>query len=145
MLVGGCAGSTSGGIKSVRIMLVFKYIYVEMLKLLHPNLVRMVKMRHTVVDRPVLANILSFIFVYTTVMIVSILLVSLETPGMMTSIGSVVASLGNIGPGFGSVGPTSNYAHLGIFSKWVLSLDMVMGRLEILTILILFLPQTWKK
>jgi trk system potassium uptake protein TrkH len=145
MLVGGCAGSTSGGIKSVRIMLVFKYIYVEMLKLLHPNLVRMVKMRHTVVDRPVLANILSFIFVYTTVMIVSILLVSLETPGMMTSIGSVVASLSNIGPGFGSVGPTSNYAHLGVFSKWVLSLDMVMGRLEILTILILFLPQTWRK
>jgi len=145
MLVGGCAGSTSGGIKSVRVMLVLKYIYVEMLKLLHPSLVRTVKMRNNVVDRNVLASILGFIFVYTTVMIASILLVSLETPDMMTAIGSVVASLSNIGPGFGSVGPTSNYAHLGDFTKWVLILDMVMGRLEILTILILFLPQTWKK
>ncbi len=145
MLVGGCAGSTSGGIKSIRIMLVLKYTYGEILKLLHPNLVMTVKIRHSTVERTVLANILGFIFVYTTVMIISILLVAFETPDMTTAIGSVVASLSNIGPGFGTVGPTSNYAHLGTFTKWVLSLDMVMGRLEILTILILFLPQTWKK
>ncbi|MFH2132836.1 MAG: potassium transporter TrkG, partial [bacterium] len=98
-----------------------------------------------VVDRYVLANILGFIFIYTTVMAVSILLVSFQVDDMVTAIGSVIASLGNIGPGFGTVGPTENYAHLGKFTKWILSLDMVMGRLEILTILILFLPKTWRK
>ncbi|MBT6611085.1 MAG: TrkH family potassium uptake protein [Deltaproteobacteria bacterium] len=145
MIMGGCAGSTAGGIKSVRLMLVLKYMYTEALKLLHPNLIRTVKMRNSVLDRNVLANILGFIFIYTAVMVVSILLVSLEINDMVTAIGSVVASLSNIGPGFGSVGPTENYAHLGIFTKWILSLDMVMGRLEILTILILFFPKTWQK
>lgn len=145
MIMGGCAGSTAGGIKSVRLMLVLKYMYAEILKLLHPNLIRTVKMRNAVIDRSVLANILGFIFIYTSVMGVSILLVSFEVGDMTTAIGSVVASLSNIGPGFGTVGPTENYAHLGSFTKWILSLDMVMGRLEILTILILFLPGTWRK
>ncbi|MCP4757555.1 MAG: TrkH family potassium uptake protein [Proteobacteria bacterium] len=145
MLMGGCAGSTAGGIKSVRFMLMFKYMYTETLKLLHPNLIRTVKLRNSVVDRQVLASILGFILIYASVMVISILLVSLETDDMVTSIGSVIASLSNIGPGFGSVGPTENFAHLGQFTKWILSMDMVMGRLEILTILVLFLPKTWKK
>lgn len=145
MIMGGCAGSTAGGVKSVRFMLVIKYMYSEMLKLIHPNLIKTVKIGDTVIDRSVLASILSFIFVYTAVLILSILLVSIETNDMVTALGSVVASLGNIGPGFGDVGPTDNYAGLGFFTKWILSLDMVMGRLEIMTILILFLPQTWKR
>ena len=145
MVMGGCAGSTAGGVKSVRFMLVIKYMYVETLKLLHPNLIRTVKIQDSVVERNILSNILGFIFIYATVMILSILLVSLDTNEMVTAIGSVVASLSNIGPGFGTVGPTENYAHLGSFTKWILSLDMVMGRLEILTILILLLPTTWKK
>lgn len=145
MFMGGCAGSTSGGIKAMRFMLVIKYIYTELLKVLHPNLIRTVKLNNTTVERSILSSILGFIFIYISVMSVSILLVSIEIDDMMTAIGSVVASLSNIGPGFGSVGPTSNYAHLGQFTKWVLSLDMAMGRLEILTILILFFPQTWKK
>lgn len=145
MIMGGCAGSTAGGIKSVRLMLVLKYMHTEILKLLHPNLIRTVKMRNAVIDRNVLSSILGFIFVYTAVMAVSILFVSFEASDMTTAIGSVIASLSNIGPGFGTVGPTENYAHLGSFTKWILSLDMVMGRLEILTILILFLPGTWRK
>lgn len=145
MIMGGCAGSTAGGVKSVRFMLVIKYMYSEMQKLIHPNLIKTVKIGDTVIDRSVLASILSFIFVYSAVLIFSILLVSIETNDMVTALGSVVASLGNIGPGFGDVGPTDNYAGLGSFTKWILSLDMVMGRLEIMTILILFLPQTWKR
>jgi trk system potassium uptake protein TrkH len=145
MVIGGCAGSTAGGIKAVRLMLVMKYAYVELLKLIHPNLIRTVKVQDGVVDRNVLSSILGFIFVYASVMIFSILLVSIETNDMVTAIGSVSACLGNIGPGFGTVGPMENYTHLGHFTKWMLSLDMVMGRLEILTILILFLPKTWKK
>lgn len=144
MVMGGCAGSTAGGAKAVRIMLVLKYMYVEMLKLLHPNLVRDVKMQEKVVDRSVLSSILGFLFIYITVMVFSILLVSFQTD-FTTAIGSVVACLSNIGPGIGSVGPTENYAHLGDFTKWVLSLNMVLGRLEILTLLILFLPQSWGK
>lgn len=145
MVMGGCAGSTSGGIKTMRFMLVIKYIYTELLKVLHPNLIRTVKLKDETVERSVLSSILGFIFIYIMVMVISILLVSIEIEDMMTAIGSVVASLSNIGPGFGSVGPTSNYAHLGQFTKWILSLDMAMGRLEILTILILLFPQTWKK
>ena len=145
MIMGGCAGSTAGGIKSVRLMLVLKYMHTEILKLLHPNLIRTVKMRTAVIDRNILANILGFIFIYSAVITISILLVSLEIEDMTTAIGSVIASLSNIGPGFGTVGPTENYAHLGSFTKWVLSLDMVMGRLEIMTILILFLPGTWRR
>lgn len=145
MLIGGCAGSTAGGIKTVRVLLVFKYMYTEMLKLLHPNLIRSVKLGTTTVERNVLASILGFIFIYVGVMSASILLVSLETQDFLTAVGSVVASLSNIGPGLGTVGPTSNYAHLGSFTKWILSLDMAMGRLEIVTILILFLPRAWVK
>ncbi len=145
MIMGGCAGSTAGGIKSIRFMLVLKYMYVETLKMIHPNLIRTVKIQDSVVERNVLANILGFIYLYTAVMIVSVLLVSIETNDMITALGSVIASLGNIGPGFGTVGPTENYAHLGSFTKWILSMDMVMGRLEILTFLVLFLPHTWKK
>lgn len=145
MVIGGCAGSTAGGIKSVRVMLVLKYMYSEILKLLHPSLIRPVKMRNSLIDSDILASILGFIFIYTTVMVFSILLVALENSDMMTSISAVIASLNNIGPGFGTVGPTDNYAHLSQFTKWILSLDMVMGRLEIMTILVLFLPKTWKK
>lgn len=145
MVIGGCAGSTAGGIKAVRLMLVMKYAYVELLKLIHPNLIRTVKVQDGVVDRNVLSGILGFIFVYASVMVFSILLVSIETNDMVTAIGSVISSLGNIGPAIGSVGPMENYSHLGPFTKWILALDMVLGRLEILTILVLFLPKTWKK
>jgi len=145
MMIGGCAGSTSGGIKAVRIMLVLKFMYVETLKLIHPTLIRTVKVQESTVERNVLASILGFIFIYICVLIVSVLLISIETNDFMTAIGSVVSSLSNIGPGFGTVGPASNYAHLGDFSKWILSLNMIMGRLEILTVLVLFFPQTWRK
>ncbi|MDT8445365.1 MAG: TrkH family potassium uptake protein [bacterium] len=144
MVMGGCAGSTSGGVKSVRIMLVLKYMYVEMLKLLHPHLVRDVKMQDQVVERSVLSSILGFLFIYISVMVFSILLVSFQTD-FITAISAVIACLSNIGPGLGSVGPTDNFAHLGDFTKWVLSLNMVLGRLEIITLLILFLPQSWSK
>lgn len=145
MLVGGSAGSTAGGIKSVRILLVFKYMHVEMLKLIHPNLVKSIKIRDTSVQPKVVAGILSFLFVYTSVLIGSILIVAINAPDMLTAIGSVIACLSNIGPGFGTVGPTENFAHLSSLTKWVLSLDMAMGRLELLTVLVLFLPQTWMK
>ncbi|MDX2469043.1 MAG: TrkH family potassium uptake protein [SAR324 cluster bacterium] len=145
MIAGGSAGSTAGGVKTVRIMLILKYMYAEMQKLIHPNLVKTIKIQQVQVEPPLLASILSFVFIYLTVMIFSIMLVSFEVDDLLTAISSVIACLGNIGPGLGSVGPTENFAHLGDFTKWVLSLNMVMGRLEILTILLLFLPQTWKK
>jgi trk system potassium uptake protein len=145
MLIGGCAGSTSGGIKAVRILLVLKYMYVNLLKSLQPLLVRNVRLRKTYVDQTVLSGILSFIFMYISVMSLSILLVALDTDDFITAVGSVVACLSNIGPGLGSVGPASNYAHLGSFTKWILIMDMITGRLEVLTVLVLFFPRTWQK
>ena len=145
MVIGGSAGSTAGGMKTVRILLVIKYMHSEMLKLLHPNLVRTVKLQKTQVPRNVLAGIMGFTFIYSAVMIVSIMLVSLEIEDMTTAISAVLACLGNIGPGLGNVGPYDNFSGLGDFTKWVLSFNMLMGRLEILTMLVLLLPQTWQK
>lgn len=145
MIMGGCAGSTAGGIKSVRILLVLKYMYLEIVKLLHPAMIRTVKLGKNVVHREVLNSILGFIFIYTSIMAFSILAVSLETSDVTTAFSAVIACLSNIGPGLGEVGPTDNFAALGDFTKWVLSLNMVMGRLELLTIVILFFPQTWRK
>lgn len=102
-------------------------------------------MRNFVLDRIVLANIPGFIFVYAAAMVMSILLVSFEINDKVTAISSVIAGLSNVGPGFGTVGLTENYAHVGIITKMILSLDMVMGRLEILAILTLFHPKTWQK
>ncbi|OGG93260.1 MAG: hypothetical protein A2527_13510 [Candidatus Lambdaproteobacteria bacterium RIFOXYD2_FULL_50_16] len=145
MIMGGCAGSTSGGVKSVRVMLVLKFTYVEMLKMLHPNIVRDVKMQNQAVERSVASGILGFIFLYLSVMIFSVLLISLETNDFVTALSAVIACLSNIGPGLGQVGPTDNYSGLGDFTKWILSANMVLGRLELLTILVLFLPQTWRR
>lgn len=145
MLIGGCAGSTSGGIKVVRILLVFKYMYIELLKILHPSLFKSIKINKTSVETQTVAGILGFLFIYITILMSSILLISIVENDMMTIISSVMTCLSNVGPGFSQVGPTDNFAHLNSFTKWVLSLDMLMGRLELLTIIILFLPHTWRK
>ncbi|MGK0289064.1 MAG: trk system potassium uptake protein TrkH [bacterium] len=145
MIMGGCAGSTGGGVKVVRILLIFKYMYIELLKLVHPNLVRNIKIRKESVEKDVIASALGFIFIYTSVLMISILLVTLETDNMLTAIGGVISSLSNVGPGFGTIGPTENFAHLGTLTKWVFAIDMLMGRLELLTVIILFFPQSWRK
>lgn len=145
MIAGGCAGSTSGGIKWVRILLVFKYIYLELLRLVHPRLVVHAKLNKMRVSQNILSNIFAFIFLYLTILVVVTLLISLEGHSLLTSMGAAVSALGNVGPGLDAVGPVQNYAHFSSYSKWVLLLAMLMGRLELMTVIVLFMPFIWRR
>lgn len=145
MVVGGCAGSTSGGVKALRVFLIFKYSYVTLLRLIHPNLVRQVKLHSTTVSMQVLTGIIVYAFLYAHILILSTALVLIETADLTTALSSVIASLSNVGPALAGVGPTETYANLGALSKWVLAADMLVGRLEILTLVVLFLPNFWQR
>ncbi len=145
MFIGGCAGSTGGGMKVARIVLLFKHAQVQMFRLIHPRAIRLVKLGKRPVDKEVLHAILGFFALYIGVFVVGSLLVS--ATGMdFTSAGSaVIACLSNIGPGLGSVGPTDSFAYVPAFGKWVLIFCMLMGRLELFTVLVLFFPSFWRK
>ena len=145
MMAGGCAGSTSGGIKWVRILLVFKYIGMEMLRLLHPRVVVHAKINHVRVTPDILNNIFAFIFLFFTSLVVVTLLLSLEGQSVLTSFGAAVSALANIGPGLDSVGPMGNYFHLSAYSKWILIAAMLLGRLELITVFVLFMPALWRR
>jgi trk system potassium uptake protein len=145
MFIGGCAGSTGGSIKIIRIMLVLKHSINEIKKLLHPNAYLPVRMGGRVVQPEVITNVLGFFLLYMVIFASGSVAMAALGLDALTAISSVAATLGNIGPGLGSIGPTENYAHIPLMGKWLLSFFMLMGRLEIYTILILFVPEFWKK
>lgn len=145
MIAGGCAGSTSGGVKWVRILLVFKYIRMELLRLLHPRVVIHAKLNQGRVTPDILSNIFAFIFLYLTTLAVVTLLLALDGASILTAIGGAASALGNIGPGLDAVGPAENYGGLSTYSKWVLLLAMMLGRLELMTIFVLFMPHVWRR
>ena len=143
--MGGCSGSTSGGIKVMRIQILIKYIYRELLRIMHPNIVMDIKMNKRHLEEDIIFKIISFLLIHFLVIAISVLLVSIETKDFLTALSSVLASTGNIGPAFGNVGPLDTFSSLGNLSKLVLSLDMLMGRLELFTVIILFIPRFWKR
>jgi trk system potassium uptake protein TrkH len=145
MVVGGCAGSTAGGIKVARLLLLFKHAQVQIYRLIHPRAVRLVKLGTKPVDRDVMHSILGFFAVWMGVFFIATLLMAAAGLDMLSAAGSVVATLGVVGPGFGSVGPMENYAHIFPFGKTVLILCMLLGRLELFTVLVLFVPSLWHK
>ncbi|MBE6043629.1 MAG: TrkH family potassium uptake protein [Clostridium thermopalmarium] len=145
MFIGGCAGSTSGGIKNIRILLLFKVIKREILKVVHPKAVYTIKVDGKSIDEETLMSVGGFFFIYMIIFIFSIFIVSLDGFDMTTSISAVAATLGNIGPGFGMVGPMGSFSEFSVLSKIVMSLDMIIGRLEIYPILLLVMPTLWKK
>lgn len=145
MFTGASAGSTAGGIKCVRVILLFKIIKREMYKIIHPRSVYTVKINGKMVDEEVLSGIMAFFFFYILIFAVAVLLVSLNGKDMISSVTAVVASMGNIGPGLGVVGPMGNYAGFSVMSKAVLSVCMIIGRLEIYPILLLCTPAFWKR
>ncbi len=145
MVVGGCAGSTAGGIKIARLLLLFKHAQVQIYRLIHPRAVRLVKLGTKPVDRDVMHSILGFFAVWMGVFFIATLLMAAAGLDMVSAAGSVVATLGVVGPGFGSVGPVENYAHIIPFGKTVLILCMLLGRLELFTVLVLFVPSVWHK
>lgn len=145
MFFGGSAGSTGGSIKIVRITLLLKNSYQELKRIIHPNAVIPVRMNGKGVVPQIISNILAFVVIYMLITIFSTALISALGYDLETSLGAVAATLGNIGPGIGRVGPIENYAHIPVFGKWFLSFLMLIGRLELFTVLILFSPAFWKK
>jgi trk system potassium uptake protein TrkH len=142
---GGSAGSTGGGIKIMRIVLLFKNSYHELRRLIHPHAVIPVKFNKRSVDAKIITNILAFFMLYFIIFAISTILFTLIEPDLETSMGAVATSLGNIGPGLGKVGPAENFMHVKPIGKWFLSFLMSLGRLELFTILVLFSPAFWKK
>jgi len=145
MLIGGCAGSTAGGIKNIRILILAKTIKREMIRIVHPKAVHTIKVDGKTVDEEIVSGIMTFYFAFTAIFTVSVILVSLDGKDMVTTISSVATAIGNVGPGLGMVGPMGNFADYSVFSKLVLCFCMIVGRLEIFPVLLLFAPRFWKK
>lgn len=144
MFLGGCAGSTGGGVKHVRILLLWRYLRIQMIQLVHPRAVKVVKLGTQKVPVEVMQSVLGFFFLYLVVFSVASLLVSGQGMDIVTSISAVAATLNNIGPGLGLVGPTQHFGHLPSFSKVILIICMLAGRLELYTLAVLFTPAYWK-
>lgn len=145
MFFGGSAGSTGGSIKIMRIALLLKNSYLELKRMIHPNAVIPVRFNKQSVPAQIMTNILAFAVFYMLITITSAIIISAMGYDMETSFGAVAATLGNIGPGIGAVGPALNYAHIPDFGKWFLSFLMLLGRLELFTVLVLFSRYLWKK
>ncbi|MCB1049047.1 MAG: TrkH family potassium uptake protein [Acidobacteria bacterium] len=145
MFVGGCAGSTGGGLKVVRVLLLLRYLKVLLNQQLHPSGVFVIKMDNQIVKREVIQNILGLFMVFVFLHMISSVLLTFWGVDIMTAITATLSCISNIGPGLGDVGPTKNFATIPEPGIWVLSTCMIMGRLEIFSVLILFLPQTWRR
>jgi len=144
MFVGGCAGSTGGGIKVVRFLLFFKYARSQLHKLVHPRQVETIKLGNTKVPQEVMIAILSFFAIYLAVFMVASMIVTALGVDIITGPTAVIATLNNIGPGLHLVGPTQNFGHLPGLAKLVLVFCMLAGRLELYTVAILLTPGFWK-
>ncbi len=146
MFFGGCAGSTAGGIKVIRTMVLFKKGYREMQKIVYPRAVVPVRIDEKPVSDDIMSSITSFFLIYLFIFLVGTLAVmAIENISIITAISACAATIGNIGPGLGEVGPAGNYAHLASPTKVVLSFLMLTGRLELFTILVLITPAFWRK
>ena len=145
MFIGACAGSTGGGIKVSRCVVMVKSVVKEMGSYLHPNSVKKIKLDGKPVDHEVLRSINVFFITYMIIFASSVFLVSLEGRDMVTNFTAVAATFNNIGPGLEGVGPTQNFGALSILSKYTLMFDMLAGRLELFPLLLLFHPGVWKE
>jgi trk system potassium uptake protein TrkH len=145
MFLGGCAGSTGGGMKIMRSMVMIKFGINEIKRLIHPQAVLPIRIGDRSIPAEIVGNIAGFFFSYIGIFIVGVLFMSLLGLDFISSLGAVAASIGNIGPGLGSVGPTDNYAHIPTIGKWLLSFLMLVGRLEIYPVIIFISPAFWKE
>lgn len=141
---GGSAGSTGGGIKIMRIVLLLKNSYYELRRMIHPHAIIPVKFNKHSVDSKIITNVLAFFMLYFLIFGISTIIFTLIEPDIESSMGAVATSLGNIGPGLGNVGPAETFLHVKPIGKWFLSFLMLLGRLELFTVLVLFSPTFWK-
>lgn len=145
MFTGGMAGSTGGGIKIVRIMLLFKNSAVELKRIVHPQAILPVRINGKAISQNIIFNVLAFFLIYIIIFAFGSLFMSMIGLEFESAVGSVAACLGNIGPGLANVGPVFNYGHVPDSGKWALSFFMLLGRLELFTVLILFSSHFWRK
>ena len=143
--MGGTAGSTSGGIKTIRLHIMVKNIYYEFKRVMHPKAIRPVRINRRIVSENTLSNTYVFLSIFLIITIVSTIVLMVCGVSPSEAFGCSLASIANVGPSLGSFGPVETYAILPDLAKWVLSIVMLIGRLELFTILILFLPSFWKK
>ena len=145
MIFGACAGSTTGGIKCIRMVILSKVSRNEFKHIIHPNAVLPVKVNKQVIAPSIQSTVLAFTFLYAFIAIVSVLIMMGLGVGFLESIGTVLSSMGNMGPGLGLCGPAYSWSALPDLAKWLLSLLMLLGRLELFTVLLLFSSDFWKK
>lgn len=145
MIVCGCAGSTCGGLKMGRFMILTKNLLNEFKKRTHPHAVVPVRINDHVIAGEIVYRVLSFAFIYISLIVFGCLLLMVDGMGFEESVGSAVSAVGNVGPGLGSLGPANNFSAVSDFSKWVLAFLMMIGRLEIFTVVTILLPGFWKQ
>jgi trk system potassium uptake protein TrkH len=145
MFFGASAGSTGGGVKIVRHIILLKNSVLELKRQLHPSAVIPVRLNKKAISRDITFNVLAFIMIYITIFALGSIFMAFLGVDFVTAIGSTAACLGNVGPGIGSVGPADNFAHIPTTGKWFLSFLMLLGRLELFTVLMLLTPYFWRK
>ncbi len=144
MLIGGCAGSTSGAIKNVRIFLLFRNMIGEIRRLIHPKAIISIRFNNRTVEPEILSMIASFFVLYITTFAVSALILVVSGVDIISAMSAVASCMGNVGPGLNTVGPMANYFHFPLLGKWVLAADMLLGRLELFTIIVIFTKSFWR-
>ena len=145
MFIGGCAGSTTCGIKIFRIQILYSFVSNQLKKIIYPKGVFVLKYNQSPVDNKFIASIISFIYMYLVIFFIITAFLSLTGLDFITSISGAATSISNVGPGLGSIiGPNGNFSSLPDVSKWILTLGMILGRLELFAILVLFLPSFWR-
>jgi trk system potassium uptake protein len=140
-----CSGSTGGGIKMIRAQLLYIQIYREFVKLLHPSAVSPAKLDGQVIENKVIFAVLAFLFIYIASLVTITLVLLASGLDAITAFSAATASLNNLGPGLNLVGPATTFAVLTDFQTWVCSFAMLLGRLELFTLLILFTPAFWRR
>lgn len=145
MFIGACAGSTGGGMKVSRFVILFKTIRKELSIIIHPREIKKIRMDGHAIEHEVVRATNVFLAIYFVILLGSVLLVSIDEFSFTTNFTAVAATLNNIGPGLDCVGPTKNFAEFSVFSKFVLMFDMLAGRLELFPVMVMVLPSTWKK
>ena len=146
MFIGGCAGSTTCGIKIFRVQILYLFLINQLKKIIYPRGIFVIKYENSSVDEKFMASIISFIYLYIIIFFIITALLSLSGLDFITSISGAATSISNVGPGLGTIiGPNGSFSLLPDFSKWVLSFGMILGRLELFAILVLFLPSFWQK
>lgn len=145
MCMGACAGSTGGGMKTSRILILLKSVKRNFYSFIHPDGVKVIRVNERKVDEKIVRNVLVYLCIYVIIIVISTFLISFDGFDLITDFTAVLATFNNIGPGLSTVGPTGNFAGFSVFSKLVLIFDMLAGRLEIMPILVLFSRRTWRK